>query len=477
MHSPVYIDYISRVLDKVYEYLSADARVIRPGSVRGFQSAIDDITMRMMLSSDYDVKELMKRIGIENLITSVETTNPDDKVQVLEDAFDYAFNSVDSSMKSEENSVEVPVPPSNSGMSGRNNNEHVDQPQDKGDQDRVSASGSLVMVDGASTMVTAIYEALYGSVGTANFLNLAQLLNMFVDPMANITEKLKAMEKLFPYLSTYGLLSPQDKGRKAALDTLRSRSRGASSPAGTVRVVRFTETTIYPTYVVSMRGYRLGDGFSSIDFDKTALNVSRKMLMGKPVTQRDIVVKEYADIKMLDIVLCLDVSGSMRELSDGVMKIDIARDAISRYINFLSRTSDRLALILFNFRADVLWKLHPVSRYKREMLEITKYIYAGGGTNISNALEKSIDVVTGTSGATRHLICVTDGRTINAVKAIKDAVKLRRMGTTISTIAIGSNSDDDLLMKISKLGNGLFIKISSMRDLDRALLMDKMMIK
>jgi len=140
MRYSVYIDYVSRVLDKVYEYLNADARVIRPGSVRGFQSAVDDIVMRMMLSSNYDVKELMKRIGIENLITSVETSNPDDKVQVLEDAFDYAFNSVDSSMKPEENSVEVPAPPGNSGMGGKSDKDRSDKSQDQGDQDKASAS-------------------------------------------------------------------------------------------------------------------------------------------------------------------------------------------------------------------------------------------------------------------------------------------------------------------------------------------------
>ncbi|WP_229657660.1 vWA domain-containing protein [Thermocladium modestius] len=471
----MYPDYVSQVLDKVYEYLSRDGRVVRPGSVRGFQSAVNDIVMRMMLSRNYDVKTMITRIGIENLFTSVETANPDDKIHVLEEAFQYAFNSME--QHEEEEAAEGLESDAGSGEGGKGKDNGNDEAKKELAPTNVESMGSVVTIDGSNNMVSAIYEALYGSVGTANFLNLAQLLNMFVDPMANITEKLKAVEKLSPYLTTYGLLSPQDKGKKAdSLDSLRSKSRGPSSPASVVRVVKFTETTSYPTYVVSMREYKFGDGISSIDFDKTALNVSKKVMMGKPITQRDIIVKEYADIKMLDIVLCLDVSGSMRELSDGVTKIDIARDAISRYITFLSKTSDRLAMILFNFRADVLWKLHPVSKYRREMLEITKYIYAGGGTNISNALEKSMDVVAGMSGASRHLICVTDGRTVNAAKAIKDAVKLRRMGTTISTIAIGNNSDDDLLLRISKLGNGLYIKIGSMRDLDRALLMDKMMM-
>ncbi len=318
----MYPDYVSQVLDKVYEYLSRDGRVVRPGSVRGgFQSAVNDIVMRMMLSRNYDVKTMITRIGIENLFTSVETANPDDKIHVLEEAFQYAFNSME--QHEEEEAAEGLESDAGSGEGGKGKDNGNDEAKKElAPPTNVESMGSVVTIDGSNNMVSAIYEALYGSVGTANFLNLAQLLNMFVDPpMANITEKLKAVEKLSPYLTTYGLLSPpQDKGKKAdSLDSLRSKSRGPpSSPASVVRVVKFTETTSYPpTYVVSMREYKFGDGISSIDFDKTALNVSKKVMMGKPITQRDIIVKEYADIKMLDIVLCLDVSGSMRELSDG----------------------------------------------------------------------------------------------------------------------------------------------------------------
>ncbi|WP_243671066.1 hypothetical protein [Vulcanisaeta sp. JCM 16161] len=69
---------------------------------------------------------------------------------------------------------------------------------------------------------------------------------------------------------------------------------------------------------------------------------------------------------------------------------------------------------------------------------------------------------------------MTDGRTVNSSMCIKEAVRLRRSGTTISTIAIGENSDDELLMRLSKIGGGLFIKISSIHDLGKALIMDKL---
>ncbi|KUO91760.1 MAG: hypothetical protein AT713_04250 [Caldivirga sp. JCHS_4] len=63
---------------------------------------------------------------------------------------------------------------------------------------------------------------------------------------------------------------------------------------------------------------------------------------------------------------------------------------------------------------------------------------------------------------------------MNASSCIRETVKLRRMGVTLSTIAVGDNSDIDLLMRISKIGNGLFIKINDISNLDKALIMDKL---
>jgi len=93
---PGYI--VVRVLSKVYAYLQEDSRVIRPGSVRSFESAVNDIMMRIMLEGgvDYDkFKETVVRVGIENLYLSVETTNPEDKKRVLEEAFERAFEDLE----------------------------------------------------------------------------------------------------------------------------------------------------------------------------------------------------------------------------------------------------------------------------------------------------------------------------------------------------------------------------------------------
>ncbi|WP_243677906.1 DUF58 domain-containing protein [Vulcanisaeta distributa] len=112
-------------------------------------------------------------------------------------------------------------------------------------------------------------------------------------------------------------------------EALRNVVRNAmSGMGGQVKIVRFTDIDKYPTYVVSVREYKIGDNYFDVDLQKTAMNLSRKSMMHKLFTNKDIVVKEYANVKTIDIVLCLDVSGSMRELSNGMPKIEIAKDAV-----------------------------------------------------------------------------------------------------------------------------------------------------
>ncbi|WP_054856710.1 VWA domain-containing protein [Vulcanisaeta sp. JCM 16159] len=496
------VQIITKVLSKVYEYLREDFRVIRPGSVRSFEAAASDIMMRILIEGGFDYdkfKETVIRVGIENLYLSVETSNPDDKRKVLEEAFERAFEDAEKRQEKTEEASTQQVAGFNVSNGGEIN-ENVER------SDYESGTGSISGGFGAEysaeegqelqmgrslvanvddhgkdakldSIISTIYEILYGGVGTVNFLNLAQLINMFIDPYANIVEKTKVLRKMEPYLRNYGLL-PTDFRRnrdgERVFEALRNVVKNAMSGMGQVKVVRFTDIDKYPTYVVSVREYKIGDNYFDVDLQKTAMNLSRKSIMHKLFTNKDIVVKEYANVKTIDIVLCLDVSGSMRELSNGMPKIEIAKDAVGQYIQFLSKTNDRLAMVLFNFRADVLWGLHQVRRYWQQMNYMLKYVYAGGGTNLANALERSREVLTRSRSNSKHVICVTDGRTVNSSMCIKEAVRLRRGGATISTIAIGENSDDELLMRLSKIGGGLFIKISSIHDLGKALIMDKL---
>ncbi len=530
------ISLINQVLEHVYEYLSSDSRVIRPGSIRSYEAAAADIYFRILLEQgnlDEDkLREIITRVGIQNLLLSVETQNPEEKKLILEEAFEYALNRVlrgfdefakqgHAPKKRELEQKQATGDRASSGtgqLRARSRTGSERRPGERGEEETdlnvltssvsedVSLSGlrqgqamysgrtaslrttgeivntqveEVSMNDEMEQMISTIYEAFYGGVGTVNFMNLAQLINMFVRYDANIIKKVQVLKKLEKYLRGYGLVGQTTytkltQGDKKILEEFRRRTRGYSSDMAQMKVMKFVGSDRYPTYVVNMREFKFGDSYSNIDLYKTAINISRKSLMGKMITSRDIVVKEYANVKSIDLVLCLDVSGSMRELSWGMQKIDIAKDAVSKYVQFLTNTNDKLALILFNFRADVLWTLHQVKKYWKYMLYLLSYVYAGGGTNLAHALERAREVLSKSKSSAKHIVCVTDGRTVNAQLCIREVMRLRRQGATVSTIAIGENSDDDLLMKISRMGGGLFIKISNIHDLSKALIIDKL---
>ncbi|ABW00902.1 VWA domain-containing protein [Caldivirga maquilingensis] len=464
--------FISMVLSRVYQYLVNHRDVVSPGSVRSYEYALRDIVANILISGGGNIEERLIRVGVENLYTSVNVNNGADKREILEEAFKYALSLVnDLNMRNDDeiNTDEEGLVKGNVGKSQLSpNNDSKD-----------GGTGQLINQElgtgneSSDDVANVIYDVFYGSVGTMNFINLAQLLNMFVNPMAHITEKVKVLRKLARYLASYGLLPHQGKGGSRVFKALDNVAREPTI-GNALRVSRFTEHSNYPTYITGVREYRIGDPAYRIDLDKTSMNMVRKTFLNKPMSTRDIVVREYADVKLMDIVLCLDTSGSMKEFSGAYMKMDIAKEAIVKYIRYLSRTNDRLSMVLFNFRADILWGPHSVKKYINEMEEMSRYIYPGGGTNIANALEKARIILSKSNYPNKHIICITDGRTVNASSCIKEAVKLRRMGVTLSTVAVGDNSDFDLLMRLSKIGNGLFIKINDISNLDKALIMDKL---
>ncbi len=538
------VSLISDILKLVYEYLQTDSRVIRPGSIRSYEAAVADIYFRLLLEGgnvdEEKFREIVTRIGIQNLYLSVETQSPEEKKLVLEEAFEYAFNRV---MKKVEQTIREGLSDQGRGDKKRGDRrgtgsegeygeerqlqQYMQQQKRRGkgsgtnfEESTLSGSTSDELIDFAGSkmlhemsrqsslhygsrggirsigeiinreveevpendeveqMISTIYEAFYGGIGAANFMNLAQLINMFVRYDANIIKKVQVLKKLEKYLksygftgTTYGRITHQEK---RLFEEFRRKTKGYSSDMSQIKIMKFVGSDRYPTYVVNMREYKFGDSYSNIDLYKTAINISRKSLMGKMITTKDIIVKEYANVKSIDLVLCLDVSGSMRELSWGTQKIDIAKDAVSKYVQFLMNTNDRLSLILFNFRADVLWTLHQVKKYWKHMLYMLSYVYAGGGTNLAHALERAREVLSKSRSTAKHVVCVTDGRTVNAQLCIREVTRLRRQGATISTIAIGENSDDDLLMKLSRIGGGLFIKIINIHDLSKALIIDKL---
>jgi len=444
------IDFISDVLARVREILAENPHVIFPGSTRSYVAAASDIMARItMARGGEDPVDLIVRVGVQNLYNSVKVDDDRMKKGILEEAFRRALGlGVERSGADEQRRAGVP---------------------------------SLFPLEGASEAydeeyIGRILRSHASSVGYASYANLASIINSFVDPFSNIREKARVLRSLEAQLARLGLLEVDEYEGATRRVEARSSVRRSTSSEDSMRISDFSYPQNYPTLIKLLRSYRPGDPSGRVDLTRSSANMARKSLTGRPVSDEDIVVVEYSGTSALDIVLCLDVSGSMREVSGGSSKLSVAKRSLYRFIDHLYASGDRLGLVLFNFRADVLWGLHEVRKFRDYMLYLASRIFAGGGTNIASSLRVGREVLSRSRSQMKQLVLISDGRTVNSKEAIEEARRLRQQGVRIVTIGVGEDCDRNLLRDMAKVGGGMSIHIGNMSDLDRALKISRLLM-
>eukprot|EP01025_Chloroclados_australasicus_P031087 TRINITY_DN3138_c0_g1_i4.p1 TRINITY_DN3138_c0_g1~~TRINITY_DN3138_c0_g1_i4.p1 ORF type:complete len:649 (-),score=40.19 TRINITY_DN3138_c0_g1_i4:431-2377(-) len=127
--------------------------------------------------------------------------------------------------------------------------------------------------------------------------------------------------------------------------------------------------------------------------------------------------------KDLDLVIVLDISGSMSESIGRRLpfwgflgfdpgygsKIDVAKQAINDIINQLT-PNDRLGIVTFESSADVIQQLEFVTDTKKaEITRRVQYISTKGYTNLEDGLNKAVGLMTQDSRQNR-LMVITDAR-------------------------------------------------------------------
>lgn len=90
----------------------------------------------------------------------------------------------------------------------------------------------------------------------------------------------------------------------------------------------------------------------------------------------------------LDLVLVIDVSGSMRG-----SKLNLVKETLEFVINKLEDI-DRVSLITFNNEYEILANLVPMSSInKRLMIRLIEEMEASGSTNIQDPLQAAIELL------------------------------------------------------------------------------------
>jgi uncharacterized membrane protein len=172
----------------------------------------------------------------------------------------------------------------------------------------------------------------------------------------------------------------------------------------------------------------------------------------------------------LAIVFVIDRSGSMGRFVMGSDRTQqqIANQAVAGAVRSLDHT-DLVGLIAFHRDPQVIVPLAPNDQPERTVQKALA-ISPGGGTNIGPALEEAGRQLRGVQARTRHVIVLTDGRSMNADALPEIAAALAREGITVSAITVGDDADVRGMQRVAERGGGTFHNVLNPAILPRVFL-------
>lgn len=165
-------------------------------------------------------------------------------------------------------------------------------------------------------------------------------------------------------------------------------------------------------------------------------------------------IKDEKRRARLTLVFIIDKSGSMSEVSGGVQKMELAKEAAARSIELLSPT-DKVGVIAFDDSAAWVVPITPLDDPSAVVNQIGA-IRADGGTDIMAGVRLASQSLPQDDSSVKHIILLTDG--IADPAGIPELVRKMNQedGITLSSVAVGQGADVSLLAELAREGGGLY---------------------
>lgn len=162
------------------------------------------------------------------------------------------------------------------------------------------------------------------------------------------------------------------------------------------------------------------------------------------------------EIPKMAMAMAVDQSGSMTcpsEENTSVTGLDLAKQAALSGVSEL-RSSDEIGILAFDDTYHWIVPLQEASDIEQIKEDISSIGY-GGGTSIYPALQQAYEQILKSSAKIKHIILLTDGQ--DGFNQYDGLLKqINEAGITVSTVAVGSDSDQATLQYIAETCGGRF---------------------
>ena len=164
-------------------------------------------------------------------------------------------------------------------------------------------------------------------------------------------------------------------------------------------------------------------------------------------------IKDEKRRPTLGIVFIVDHSGSMEDSSGGVTKLELAKEAAARSIDFLYPT-DRVGVIAFDDSASWVVPMTDLGN-PGQVTSAIGSIRSGGGTDIMAGIQAMAKVFPDDPATVKHVILLTDGGADPT--GIPELVEklYHDHGITLSTVGVG-NDAAPFLKDLAGIGGGRY---------------------
>ena len=191
--------------------------------------------------------------------------------------------------------------------------------------------------------------------------------------------------------------------------------------------------------------------------------------------------RKKVNVEGIDIIMALDVSGSMRAMDLKPNRLDAAKKVAQTFID--GRQNDRIGLVIFSGEA---FTQCPLTTDHKVLKDLFKPIHSGmieDGTAIGDGLATAINRIKDSEAISRVIILLTDGvQNRGSIDPVSAAEIAKTFGIRVYTIGVGSKGnapmpvqtafgeqivnvpvqiDEDILKKVALATDGKYFRATS----------------